>query len=78
MAKKVMDQLIKHGSISRGYLALIPQDITNDLAHALNIKSKEGVLVGDVVKGGPADKAGIKTGDIILKFGDHDITSSVQ
>ena len=78
MAKKVMDQLIKHGSISRGYLALIPQDITSDLAKALNLKNTEGVLVGDVVKDGPADKAGIKTGDIILKFGDHDITSSVQ
>ena len=78
MAKKIMDQLIKHGSISRGYLGLIPQDITNDLVKALNLKSKEGVLVGDVVKNGPSDKAGIKTGDIIVKFGDHTITSSVQ
>jgi serine protease Do len=78
MAKKVMDQLIKHGSISRGYLAIIPQDITHDLSKALNIKSTKGVLVGDVVKGGPADKAGIKTGDIILKFGSTEIKSSVQ
>jgi len=78
MAKKIMDQLIKHGSISRGYLALIPQDITSDLQKALNLKSTNGVLVGDVVKDGPAAKAGIKTGDIILKFGDHEITSSVE
>ena len=78
MAKKIMDQLIKHGSISRGYLGLIPQDITSDLVKALNLKSNEGVLVGDVVKDGPSDKAGIKTGDIIVKFGDHEITSSVQ
>jgi serine protease Do len=78
MAKSIMDQLIRHGSIKRGYLALIPQDITNDLEKALKLNSTNGILVGDVVKGGPADKAGIKTGDIILKFGDTEITSSVQ
>ena len=78
MAKKVMDQLIKHGSISRGYLALIPQDITSDLAKALNIKSTKGVLVGDVEKGGPADKAGLMTGDIILKYNNKEIDNSAQ
>jgi serine protease Do len=78
MAKRVMDQLIKYGSISRGYLAIIPQDITGDLAKAMDLKSTEGVLVGDVVKGGPADKAGMKTGDIILKFDNKKIDNSVQ
>lgn len=78
MAKSIMNQLIKHGSISRGYLAIIPQNITSDLAKAMNLKSTEGVLVGDVVKGGPADQAGVKTGDIILDFNGKKIDNSVQ
>jgi serine protease Do len=78
MAKKVMEELIKHGAITRGYIALYPQDITNELAKALYLKSTEGILVGDVVKDGPADKAGIKTGDIILKFNNRKVDNSVQ
>jgi serine protease Do len=78
MAKKVMDELINKGTISRGYLALVPQDITEDLAKALKLKNTEGVIVSNVQKDGPADKAGIKTGDIILKYNGEQINSSVQ
>jgi serine protease Do len=78
MAREVMEELIKHGSVSRGYIALYPQDITNELAKSFNLKSTKGVLVGDVVKDGPADKAGIKTGDIILKYNNNKVENSVQ
>jgi serine protease Do len=65
MAKNVMETLIAEGRVSRGYLGILPQDIDEDLAAALKLKGTEGSLVGDVTAGGPADKAGIKRGDVI-------------
>jgi serine protease Do len=78
MARKLMDQLIAKGKISRGYLGLLPQDIDDDLAKALKLGTTTGSLVGDVTAGGPADKAGIKRGDIITKFNGTVIENSTQ
>jgi serine protease Do len=68
MATQIMDELISSGSITRGYLAVLPQDITDDLAHALNLKDTDGALVGSVTPGGPGDKGGIERGDVIVEF----------
>jgi serine protease Do len=78
MARQVMDSLINKGKVIRGYMALLPQDIDENLAKAFNLKSTEGVLVGDVTPGGPADKAGIKRGDIILSFEGKKVENSTQ
>ncbi len=78
MARQVMSTLMKEGKISRGYLALYPQDIDQDLAKALKLKSTEGSLVADVTPGGPADKAGIKRGDVIVEFNGKKIQNSIQ
>ena len=78
MAKNVMNSLIANGKVSRGYLGLVPQDIDDNLAKALSLKSSEGSLVGDVSSGGPADKGGIKRGDILTSFNGTKITSSTQ
>lgn len=78
MARKVMDQLIAHGKIVRGYLGLLPQDIDETLAKALKLKSTKGSLVGDVTADGPSDKGGVKRGDIIMKLNGTDIESSTQ
>jgi serine protease Do len=78
MARSVMDQLISKGKISRGYLGLIPQDIDENLAKALHLKTTKGSLVGDVSKDGPADKAGIKRGDIITTFNGKEIKNSLE
>lgn len=78
MAKHVMESLINDGTISRGYLAVIPQDITDDLAKALDLKNTEGALIGDVTKDGPADKAGIERGDIIISFNGVKVKDSSQ
>jgi len=73
-----MDSLINKGKVIRGYMAIVPQDIDENLAKAFNLKSTEGVLVGDVTPGGPADKAGIKRGDIILSFHGKKVENSTQ
>jgi serine protease Do len=76
MAKGVMETLIKEGHVSRGYMGILPQDIDESLASALKLKGTEGSLVGDVTAGGPADKAGIKRGDVIVGLDDHKVADS--
>jgi serine protease Do len=78
MAKREMDELIDKGKISRGYLALVPQDIDEDMAKAMHLKSADGALVGDVTPDGPADKGGIKRGDIITQFEGKKVTNSTE
>ncbi len=78
MAKKVMEDLISKGEVTRGYIGLVPQDINEDLAKALKLSSTEGVLVGDVDRAGPADKGGIKRGDVLVEFDGKRIENSTQ
>ena len=65
MAKTVMSQLIKGGKVRRGKLGVSIQPITSEIAASLGLKDVRGVLVGGVAPGSPADRAGIKTGDVI-------------
>ncbi|MCA9124058.1 MAG: DegQ family serine endoprotease [Planctomycetaceae bacterium] len=68
MARHVLDSIIKDGQVTRGYLGALIQDLSTDLAKSFGYNSTEGVLIGDVVDDGPAAKAGMKPGDIVLKF----------
>lgn len=68
MARLVMDQLIQEGKVTRGWLGVSIQELTPELSRKFGLKRSKGALVGDVVRGGPAEKAGIKSGDIILEF----------
>ncbi len=67
IAKKVAEQLIKHGKVRRGYLGIIMQNVDENLAKALGLKKARGVIISEVIKGSPADKAGLKEGDVILE-----------
>ncbi len=78
MARQVMEELVSKGKVTRGYLALVPQDIDENMAKAWKLKSAAGALVGDVTANGPADKAGIKRGDIIISFNGKKIENSAQ
>lgn len=76
IAKHVMEQLIAKGSVARGYLGLLMQEIDRDLAQAFDLKKAEGVLVSDVVKGSPAEKGGVKQGDIVLRVNQQPIDTT--
>jgi serine protease Do len=78
MASQVMEALISKGKVTRGYVGLLLQDLDEDLAKAMKLKNSQGVLVGDVTAGGPADKAGIKRGDVIIEIDGKKVENSFQ
>jgi len=73
MAKGIITQLKEKGRVVRGWLGVMIQKITPELAKSFKLQSEEGALVADVVSGGPADKAGIKRGDVIVFFDNQPI-----
>ncbi|MBW1982557.1 MAG: trypsin-like peptidase domain-containing protein, partial [Deltaproteobacteria bacterium] len=78
MARFVAAQLIAHGKIERGWLGVSIQDLTPDLAKSFGLESVHGALIADVVKEGPADKAGIRRGDVVLVFNRDKIINSAS
>ena len=64
--KTVMEAIIAEGQVVRGWIGVEPQDITPEMADSFNIKQTSGAIVAGVIRGGPADKAGIKPGDILI------------
>jgi len=76
MAKAIIPQLEQKGSVTRGWLGIGIQEITPALEKSFNLKEKEGVLVADVFKGSPAEKAGIERGDVILQFDGKEVGES--
>jgi serine protease Do len=72
----VADQLLNSGKVTQGYLgvSLYPQALSSDLQKQFTLSRDSGVLVAEVVAGGPADKAGMKQGDIIYKANGQDVT----
>ena len=76
LSKEVLEQIVQHGRPLRGWLGVEAQAITPELANALNLKETRGVIVAGVVRGGPADKAGIRRGDVIRVIGGEKITDA--
>lgn len=76
MAMNVADQLKNKGKVSRGWLGVLIQDVTRELADSFGMKYPKGALVAKVLPDSPAEKAGLQAGDIILKYAGHDIHRS--
>jgi len=78
MAKQVVTQLISKGNVSRGWLGISIQSVTEDMTRSFGLKKAAGALVNDVVAGGPAAKAGILQGDVITSFGGEPVKDVQQ
>ncbi len=75
LARIIMERLIEDGSVRRGYLGVLIQPISQDLAEVFELEDRAGALVGGLTPGGPAEKAGIEPGDIIVKINDEKVKS---
>jgi serine protease Do len=73
IAKKVVEQIRQYGRTKRGWIGVRIQPVTEDIAEGLGLKELKGALVGNVVRDGPAAKAKIQSGDVILKIGDVEV-----
>ncbi len=78
MALHVAKQLIANGKVQRGWFGVSIQELTPDLAKSFGLDRPKGALVADVVKGGPADKAGLQRGDIVMAFRGKDVPSASE
>lgn len=75
LAKRVVEDLVASGKVSRAYIGIMPQEITPDIMESFQLKEVSGVLVSKVEKDSPADKAGILVGDIILEISGEKVPS---
>ena len=78
LARDVMESLVADGKVTRGYLGVMIQDVTPSLAKEFNLKDQKGALIGDVVPKGPAEKAGLRSGDVVLEFNGKAVKDSRQ
>jgi serine protease Do len=72
VARQLLEQL-KTGKVIRGWLGIAIQDVSADLAEALGLEKEGGVLVGDVLSGGPAEQSGLRRGDVIIRFNGREV-----
>ena len=80
MARQVKDQLLDTGKVTRGYIGIgmNPKGITPELAKSFGLEKNTGVLIAEALEDTPAEKAGLKSGDIILKMNDKDVKNNVS
>lgn len=77
-ARNVLESIITTGAVTRGWIGVEPQDVTPEIAESFSLAQKSGAIVAGVLQGGPADKAGIKPGDILVSIDDEEITDTTK
>jgi len=77
-ALSVLESIITTGTVTRGWIGVEPQSVTPEIAGSFGLQQKAGAIVVGVLQGGPADKAGIKPGDILVKVNNDDISDSTR
>ncbi|ABM50585.1 Do family serine endopeptidase [Burkholderia mallei] len=77
-ARNVLESIITTGTVTRGWIGVEPQDVTPEIAESFSLAQKSGAIVAGVLQGGPADKAGIKPGDILMSIDGEDITDTTK
>jgi serine protease Do len=78
IAKDLLPELEEKGKVTRGWLGVMIQKVTPEIAESLNIKEQKGALVADVMKDGPSAEAGVKVGDVIVEFDGHAVKDSTE
>jgi serine protease Do len=77
MARQVMNEIVQHGKVTRGWMGVSVQPVTPEIATVFHLPGEpRGALIGDVTKQSPAEKAGLKSGDIVLSINGSDIRDS--
>ncbi|WP_186055525.1 Do family serine endopeptidase [Burkholderia gladioli] len=77
-ARTVLESIITTGAVTRGWIGVEPQDLTPEIADSFGLQQKSGAIVAGVLQGGPADKAGIKPGDILTTVNNEPITDTTR
>ena len=77
-AKQVLEGIVKHGQITRGWIGVEPNDLTPELAETFDVKTSQGVIITGVLQNGPAAQAGIHPGDVITKIAGQPVTDVTQ
>lgn len=77
-ARTVLESIIETGTVTRGWIGVEPQDVTPDITESFGLNQKTGAIVAGVLQGGPADKAGIKPGDILIGVNDQTIEDTTK
>ncbi len=76
LVRQVMDQIIKNGVVVRGWIGVEVQDITPEIAASFRLKATQGALISGVLRGGPADKGGVRPGDVLVQVNDKPINNA--
>ena len=71
-----MEQIIAHGAVTRGWVGIEVQEVTPEIAESFSLKSMEGALIHGVLRGGPADRVGIRPGDVLVGVGGKPVKDS--